>query len=220
MENVFQNYENQVWKEKELIIILNQDDIDISTWKIRANFSQNVSVYQLQEERTLGECLNFGIEKAKYDFIAKFDDDDYYAPNYLAQSMKFFNRTDADLVGKRTVYMYFEDEKILAIHKPGRENKYVKQGLKGATLIFKKEVSKKVVFPKLNLGEDTLFIRQCVKKGFKVFSVDRNNYVCLRTSKKNHHTWDTNNGILLRKSSIVCKTDDYKPFVNGERISL
>ncbi|PLR80349.1 hypothetical protein CVD25_14505 [Bacillus canaveralius] len=213
MENVFQNYENQVWKGKELIIILNRDDIDIGKWKIRAKFSQDVSVYQLQEKWTLGECLNFGIEKARYDFISKFDDDDYYAPNYLAKSMEAINKTNADLVGKRTIYMYFEAEQILAIHKPGKENKFVKQGLKGATLIFKKEISKKVLFPKLNLGEDTFFIRECIKNKFKVYSTDKNNYVCLRTSKAGHHTWDTNNGILLKKSSIVCKTDDYKPFV-------
>lgn len=213
MENVFQNYETQVLKEKELIIILNRDDISIDKWQIRAKFSQNVSIYQLQEKLTLGECLNFGIKKARYDFIAKFDDDDYYAPNYLSQSMEYFNKTNADLVGKRTIYMYFEDEKILAIHKPGKENKFVNQGLKGATLIFKKDISKKVWFPKLNLGEDTFFIRQCIKNKFKVYSIGKDNYVCLRTSKTGHHTWDTNNELLLKKSSIVCKTDDYRPFI-------
>ncbi|USK82051.1 glycosyltransferase family A protein [Peribacillus frigoritolerans] len=215
MENVFQNYNNQVWKEKELIIILNRNDMSIDSWEIRAKFFQDVSIYQLQEEWTLGECLNFGIEKAKYDFIAKFDDDDYYSPNYLAQSMECFNKTNADLIGKRTIFMYFEDKKILAIHKPGKENKIVNQGLKGATLIFKKEIINKVRFPKLNLGEDTFFIRQCIKNRLKVYSTDKNNYVCLRTSLTDHHTWDINNELLLRKSFIVCKTDDYKPFVLG-----
>jgi glycosyltransferase involved in cell wall biosynthesis len=213
MENVFINYASQVWKEKELIIILNKDDIRIDKWKLRAKDFQDVSIYQLHEELTLGECLNFGIEKAKYDTIAKFDDDDYYAPNYLAHSMEYFNKTNADLIGKRTIYMYFEDEKILAINKPGKENKFVNQGLKGATLLFKKVIIKKVWFPKLNLGEDTFFIRLCIKNRFKVYSTDKDNYVCLRTSKKDHHTWNINNEYLLKKSSIVCRTDDYKPFV-------
>jgi glycosyltransferase involved in cell wall biosynthesis len=213
MENVFQNYENQVWKEKELIIILNRDDINIDEWHKRAKFSQGVSIYQLPEECTLGECLNFGIKKATFDFIAKFDDDDYYAPNYLTQSMEYLYKTNADLVGKRTIFIYFEDKKILAIHKPGKENKFVNHGLKGATLIFKKSVSKKVSFPKLNLGEDTFFIRQCIKNNYKVYSIGKENYVCLRTSKTGHHTWNVNNESLLKKSLIVCKTDDYKPFI-------
>lgn len=213
MENVFRNYENQTWKEKELIVVLNQDDINIDKWKLRARFSQNVFIYQLQEKYTLGECLNFGIKRANYDFIAKFDDDDYYSPNYLTNSMGIFHMINVDLVGKRTVYMYFEDDKTLAIHKPGKENRYVTQGLKGATLIFKRNVSEKVLFPKLNLGEDTFFIRECIKNGFKAYSMDKNNYVCLRASQAGHHTWNISNDILLRKSSIICKTHDYKQLI-------
>ena len=213
MENVFRNYESQVWNEKELIIILNQDDMDITKWEERAKLTANVSIYQLQEDLTLGECLNFAMEKARYAFIAKFDDDDYYAPNYLAKSMDTLMKTNADVVGKRTVYMYFEDQKILALHKPGNENQFVKQGIKGATFLFKKEISEKVNFPKLNLGEDTYFLHQCAKNRFKVFSADKKNYVCLRISKPGHHTWKLNNEILLRKSSVICKTEDYKTFV-------
>lgn len=213
MESVFRNYESQTWKEKELIIILNKDDINIEKWQLRASLSRNVHVHQIQEEYTLGECLNFGIEKAKYDFIAKFDDDDYYSPYYLTRSMEVFNLTNVDLVGKQTVYMYFIDDKILAIHRPGRENRYVKQGIKGATLIFKKQITEKVLFPKLNLGEDTFFIKACIKNGFRVYSMDKSNYVCIRTSQREHHTWNINNEILLRKSSFICNTGDYKSFV-------
>ncbi|MCI4621423.1 hypothetical protein AT960_11155 [Priestia megaterium] len=215
MENVFQNYENQTWKRKELIIILNKDHMDIKKWKARAETVPNAFIYQLQEEKTLGECLNFGIEKARYNFIAKFDDDDYYAEKYLNDSMEVFNRVNVDLVGKRTIYMYFENKKVLALHKPGKENRFVTQGLKGATLIFKKEISEKILFPKLNLGEDTIFIRQCVKNGFKLYSMDRNNYVCLRTEKDGHHTWNIDNNILLKKSSIICETADYKTFIQS-----
>ncbi len=213
MENVFQNYNNQILKDKELIIILNQDDLNISKWKSNAKTYKNVSVYQLPEVCTLGECLNFAIQKARYDYIAKFDDDDYYAPNYLEHSIEALKKTKADVIGKRTVYMYFEDEKILAINKPGKENMLVRQGLKGATLVFKKEICEKVIFPKLNLGEDTIFLRQCIKNNFKLYSTDKRNYVCLRTSKLGHHTWNVSNIILLRKSSFVCKTDDYKPLI-------
>ncbi|MEH7440601.1 glycosyltransferase [Neobacillus drentensis] len=213
MENVFKNYESQVWKEKELIILLNKDDMDIVKWEKRAKESSNVTVCQLKEEVTLGESLNFAIDKAKYPFIAKFDDDDYYAPNYLSRSMDALLKTNADVVGKRTIYMYFEEEKILALHKPAKENQFVKQGIKGATLLFKKKICESVRFPSLNLGEDTAFLKECANNRYKVYSADKNNYVCLRTSKPGHHTWNLSNQILLRKSSFVCKTEDYKTFV-------
>jgi len=213
MENIFQNYSNQMWEEKELIIILNRDDLKIADWKAKAQSYKNVSIYQLPETTTLGECLNAAIQKAKYEYVAKFDDDDYYAPDYLEHSMDTLQKTKADVVGKRTVYMYFEDENLLAVNNPFRENIFVKQGLKGATLLFHKKICDEIQFPPLNLGEDTVFLKQCVKNNLKLFSADKRNYVCLRSSRPDHHTWNVNNSALKRKSTIVCQTEDYKPLI-------
>lgn len=213
MNQVFHNYDHQTWSEKELIIILNCNKMDIQKWRERASLSPQVSVYQLNEDITLGECLNYGIERAMHDYIAKFDDDDYYAPHYIAHNMDLLRHMKVDVVGKRSVYMYFEDQKILAILKPGKECMFVYHGLKGATLMFKKTIHRSIPFPKLNLGEDTYFIRKCVNHGYRLYAANKYNYVCVRTATQAHHTWNIRNGILLRKSSIVCTTDDYKPLV-------
>ncbi|UOE55079.1 glycosyltransferase family 2 protein [Bacillus sp. CMF12] len=209
MENVFENYENQVWKEKELIIILNNDEMDKAAWQKRAKESHNVTVFQLREEVTLGECLNIAILNSRYNIIAKFDDDDFYAPNYLAQSVRTLKKTKADIVGKRTVYMYFQKEKLLAIQKPGKENRFVKHGIKGATLVFRKEIMDHVRFPKVNLGEDTYFLKLCNKSKLKIYSGDKNNYACLRISQPGHHTWTADNDRLIRKSVPVSRTSDF-----------
>jgi cellulose synthase/poly-beta-1,6-N-acetylglucosamine synthase-like glycosyltransferase len=219
MENVFQNYENQVWIEKELIIILNKDDMDITKWEERARHSQGVTVYQLPEETYLGQCLNYGIGKAKYDFIAKFDDDDYYAPNYLTQSMKALNEMNADIVGKATIYMYFESSKSLVLHRPGRENKYNTK-LKGATLLFKKQIMEKVSFPEKNMGEDAIFVKQCKNQGFILYSTDRCNYACLRTSTTGHHTWGRSTEWLMERSNFLGETDDYKSLVQCPEVQI
>ncbi|MEK3857120.1 glycosyltransferase [Cytobacillus sp. FSL H8-0458] len=209
MENVFKNYENQVWKEKELIIILNNDEMNLSAWQKRAQQYPNVAVFQLPEEITLGECINFAVQKSRYDLIAKFDDDDFYAPYYLTQSILALKKSSADLVGKRTVYMYFQEEEMLAIHKPGKENQYVRIGIKGATMVFKKEIMNIVQFPKRNLGEDTFFLKLCSKQNLKIYSGDKNNYACLRISQPGHHTWAVNNAKLLKKSVPVSRTTDF-----------
>lgn len=213
MNNIFHNYDSQTLKEKELIIILNRDEIDKAIWEARASFSQNVSIFKLPEYVTLGECLNFGIKHAKFNVIAKFDDDDYYSSNYLMSSIETLNKTNADIIGKRTIYMYFEEDRTLVVHKLGKENKFVNQGLKGATLIFKKEVCQNIRFPNLNLGEDTYFIRKCIQNNYKAYSSDKYNYVCVRKSKEGHHTWKINNQILLNKSVFICKTENYKPII-------
>lgn len=41
---------------------------------------RNIHVYRAPQHHSLGACLNHAVKKAKYSYIAKFDDDDYYAP--------------------------------------------------------------------------------------------------------------------------------------------
>src|SRR5699024_408556 len=56
------------------------------------------------------------IPKAKYHYIAKFDDDDYYAPSYLQTSWDIFMKyPEADIVGKSSVYFYFQEQRLLCL---------------------------------------------------------------------------------------------------------
>ncbi|KGM46290.1 glycosyl transferase family 2, partial [Neobacillus niacini] len=87
ISNIIDNYTTQLFQDKELIIILNHDGLDINLVKSSIGSVKGVTIYQLPQNYTLGECLNYGIEKAKYDVIAKFDDDDYYGPEYLTEAM-------------------------------------------------------------------------------------------------------------------------------------
>ena len=100
IENVYENYQRQEWQDKELIIILNNNAMSLKKWQTKAKSYENVSVYQLSEAISLGNCLNFGIEQSKYDYIAKFDDDDYYSPKYLTQAMSELRGREHLLLGK------------------------------------------------------------------------------------------------------------------------
>ena len=136
MTNIFENYKRQKLDNKQLIIILNRDDMDISHWRDKANKYKNVSVYQLAEKYHLGKCLNYGISKANYDIIAKFDDDDYYAPCYLEEAVNTLKQRSASIIGKCTSYIYFEAKKALMIFRDGNEGKY-RRHVKGGSLVFR-----------------------------------------------------------------------------------
>lgn len=215
MDNVFKNYCRQNWGEKELIIILNKDEMELDTWKQEAEKYENVSVYQLSEELTLGECLNFGIDQSRYNYVAKFDDDDYYGPNYLNQAMEAFARTDAVIVGKRTIYMYFEKEKILTICSTGFENQYIKKVLKGGTIVLDKRIYPQIKFPTKNLGEDVGIQRQCIAQGLKMYATDRMNFSCIRHEDHTHTSHKVNDK-LLKKNKFIAYTDNFKKYLSTE----
>ncbi|WP_053362692.1 glycosyltransferase family 2 protein [Bacillus sp. FJAT-27251] len=212
LDNIFANYERQLWKEKELIIILNNDTMDLETWKKKANVYRQVSVFQLPEETLLGDCLNFGVEKAKYPYIAKMDDDDYYGPLYLTEAMTMLKQANADVVGKRTCFMYLKNEKELRLRFAGREKREVSI-LQGATIFTTKKLLQVIPFGKKNLGECLHFLKRCKKKGYKIYSSSCYNFAIVRNHAKSH-TWRPSNKYLSKTSRLYTRTESFAEIVN------
>ncbi len=158
--------------EKELIIILNKDDMDLAMWKKRASYYPNVSVFQLPEETSPGLCQNFAVHKAKYHIIAKFDDDDFYSPYYLKEQLHAFYNTGADIVGKRDCFYYLEGENKLVETTFSQENLFVER-VTDSSLMFRKEIFQTLQFPDLNRSYDNKFQQICLKNGFIIYSTSK-----------------------------------------------
>ncbi|MEK5301603.1 glycosyltransferase family A protein [Bacillus sp. FSL R10-2201] len=114
MDNIFANYERQIGEDKELIIILNRGTMYFERWEEKESGYRNVNIYQLGEEYTLGDYLNFAIDQSKYDYIAKFDDD-YYGAAYSIRSIEGFKKPDVSIVGKNSFYMYIKNERAFIL---------------------------------------------------------------------------------------------------------
>ncbi|WP_197046680.1 glycosyltransferase [Oceanobacillus salinisoli] len=212
IDAVFDNFTSQKWEEKELIIILNKDNMDIKLWKRRAKEFEKISVYQLPEDVTVGECQNFGVNKAKYPIIAKFDDDDYYSPYYLKGQVKALKNKGAHIVGKRDCFYYLEAKNALVKTTFNKQNQFVNK-VTDSSLMFRKEIFDHVQFPKHNKSFDRFFQEQCYKKGFKIYSTDRYNYTVVRRADKHTHTWQIPDEKLKRFSTNVKILNDYKSYV-------
>ena len=55
---------------------------------------------------SIGEKRNILIEKAKGEIIVQFDDDDYYAPNYVSSMVSALTHLGADLINLRGWFLY------------------------------------------------------------------------------------------------------------------
>lgn len=215
IENILNNYKRQEWSIKELIIIINNNEIDISDWKVKLKTDRSISIYKIDEKKTLGHCLNFGIRRSKYDYIAKFDDDDFYGEKYLRKLMPLFNYTDAHIVGKKSFFVYFKVDNTLILKFPECEKKQVSH-LAGATLVIDKEVFKKVKFSeKIVVGSDSDFCKNCTKQGFKLYSGNRFDYVCIRNSDKNKHTWKIDDKDLFAYSIKIVNTENFMRYIKS-----
>ena len=98
--SIVANYDRQCFKIKELIIIINSDLVDLKAIQNNYKTRTDILIFQLSEHVSLGSCLNYAYTKAKYNYIAKFDDDDYYGPYYLREMYDAFKKYNCDLVCK------------------------------------------------------------------------------------------------------------------------
>ena len=212
LKNIFLNFTRQKWKKKELIIIINSDKKNLAKWKDDIKRYKNVSVFWLPARISLGQCLNFAVRKAKYEWIAKCDDDDYYGPYYLSESVHFIKRTNADIVGKRSYYIFWTGSKQLRIRFPGQENRPSRL-VHGGTIIARKKILQAVPFADCSLGEDHRFLRACRLKGYRIYSMSRFNY-CYRRRNHRLHTWKADPRYLWKTSEKVAKTSHILKFVN------
>ncbi|SHJ50323.1 glycosyltransferase [Paramaledivibacter caminithermalis] len=219
MDSVFQNYTRQNYKNKELIIVLNNNKMDIEKYKKRAKKYKNIKVLKLDETATLGQCRNLAISHTSLDYIAIFDDDDYYGPNYLKSSIKVFNEVNADIIGKASFYIYFEKSKTLAIfhhNHINQENQYVEH-VADPSMIFNRKVFETIgYYPNSHTDPDAVFQGYCINYGFKIYSIDKFNFVLHRhPNPSKQHTWKVEEKDILKACYIVEKNiADYTKCVN------
>lgn len=206
--NILENFISQDYIEKELIITINYDSVIVPY-----TLPNNVYIYHLGSKYSLGKCLNYAIEHSNYPIIAKFDDDDYYGPKYLSDTVKPLQLENVGIVGKACTFVYFTEKQLIGIRNLSKENKYVDR-VTGSTLVFKRKLITKISFHDINLGEDIEFCNDCLNMGYKIFSTNRNHYVYIR-NRKDKHTWKMNNDYILKRCTNVSKIDNFKKYIKN-----
>ena len=208
LQNILNNYLRQDFSPKELIIIINNNAINLEHWRRQAVQYPNVKVLRIDEKIGQGACLNYAANQAVFDYVAKFDDDDYYAPAYLSNAVAALENSGAGVVGKASWFLYFEGSRTLALFAPCRENSFVDK-VTGATMLIRKDVVQRIRFRNLNAGEDVQFCRDCVNNNIRIYSTDRYNFVGIRRLNIGSHTWQDSESRILQDCEIISRTDDY-----------
>lgn len=158
-----------------------------------------IEILQLDGDNTLGFCLNKLVEMSSGEIVAKFDDDDYYLPNYLRDQVNILRVMEADLVGKASIYFHLSSNDALAKRWAHREHTWY-SFVAGATLVGWRETFIGVPFPDRSRGEDSSFLKEVEARGMHVYSADSFNYVAIR--RDSGHTWEISDADILAYSQV------------------
>lgn len=137
---------------KELVIIDDGEhpvaDLVPNLYSIRYFYSDKVS--------TVGEKRNKACEKAAGSIIVHWDDDDWYAADWITRQVDTLITTEADICGLNDIQFYcMLNNKSWVAKKRGSK----KPWLSGATLAYRKSFWNLYPFKSLQIGEDEVFVR-------------------------------------------------------------
>ncbi len=163
VQNAIDLFHRQDYANKELLILDSGCDELASV----VNHSQNVRIFADTDVRSLGEMRNYLCKRAKGEWIAIWDDDDWHAPNRLSVQVHEAESVQADLCGMDHLVYWDPATRNAFRYAPQLGG----QGwLAGGSLLFRKSVWEQTPFVSVSVGEDTLFVaahgdrRWCVIK--------------------------------------------------------
>ena len=142
----------QDYSNAELIII---DDGIKSNFNLIPSHPRISYFYYDEPLGTIGIKRNIACEKAKGEIIVHWDDDDYYASDWITNQVDALINSGADITGLNSVNFYSVLTEKSFIYQ---DTSLDKPWLCGATLVFKKSLWKKYHFVNLQVGEDSDFL--------------------------------------------------------------
>jgi glycosyltransferase involved in cell wall biosynthesis len=182
----------QDYPNAELVII--DDGLESATLLIPDH--PNIRYFYSRPLGTIGIKRNYACEQAKGDIIIHWDDDDWYASDWISKQIEALSSSKADITGLNQVIFYSP-----AMNKRWRyEDKDIEQPwLCGATIAYRKSFWQAHPFIDIQIGEDYDFVRNT---GAKIFALDYpNGFVAIL------HTGNTSikplENITHKKSEII-----------------
>ena len=117
---------------------------------------------------TIGTKRNYACEKARGDIIVHWDDDEWYAPDWITRTVNYLLNADADITGLEYISYYspvtdtFWKGSVKNRNNPSRAH----QWLNGPTIAYWKKFWASHPFQDLQKGEDDEFVQNPDARNF------------------------------------------------------
>lgn len=182
---VLKTVENQIHKNLTLTIVVNNMEVPAEIQRL-VDESLFANLHFMPNYKSIGYCINFGIEQVHSDFWAKFDDDDVYGPNYLSDMLLQQKYIDFDITGKSAIFTYLEmEDRVHIRHLQNRDT--LGHFIGGGTVLARTGTG---MFPEDVRGyADTLYFAKAMDSQKVILSADPFNFIQIRRADPASHTW-------------------------------
>ena len=207
LTSILANYRRQHYPEKELILLVADGTLDLDGIRRRLASEPEMNVFEAPETGLWGECLQFGLDRGRSEFITCFANEACYAEHYLTDLMTAFLYADAGIVGKCTHYAYLKDRRCLLVRRPGKEHQFVRS-LANSAMIARRDALEKIRSAEGLVHDAARFQQYCVEHSIRMYATDRFNHVLYSGQLRRGARPQVSDEEFLRGCVIVDYTDD------------
>jgi hypothetical protein len=162
-------------------------------------FDRPITVLEVPGDVVFGEALNRAVRAACGQYVAKWDDDDWYGPDFLADLSMAAHYSGADLVGCFAQLVYLE-QIHLTIYRSGGGSERVGRHVAGGTLFMgRDDLLRLGGFRPLQRHIDTALQQAVTASGGLVYRTHGLGYLYVR--RATGHTWNQPITRFLRSST-------------------
>ncbi|MEV7908152.1 glycosyltransferase family 2 protein, partial [Streptomyces anulatus] len=159
-----------------------------------------VTVIEADAATPFGEVLNLAAAKAGGEYVAKWDDDDWYGPEHLADLLLARSYAGADIVGTAAEFFYLEPLDVTVRRTDYTSEVWSDHVAGGTILLDRARFEETGGFPALPRGVDAGFLKAAHAAGARIYRTHGLGYV-LRRSVSAEHTWRLPLAHFLRVAS-------------------
>jgi hypothetical protein len=200
-----ESFESQVYPNKELLLMVNDNEVDMSKLREQLKSYSNVQVFQIHQEKNIGTCLNLGVSKANGKYWFKMDDDDFYGPRYLLDMVHLAEAADFHIIGKPTAFIYLQSEDTIYLRSNACQRQHLIGSMGIPHLCGATFGGTRACYPGFSeirrACVDSYFIDNAREIGQIVISGDIWNFIAYRAADKSVHTWRHHDGIITQKAT-------------------
>lgn len=179
IEETIQSVLRQSYENFEIILIYDDENQrDLNFIKKIQQIDKRINLFINQKSLGAGQSRNFGIEKAKGEYIAFLDADDIWKKDKIKKQIDFM-MIERALISHTSYEVINESGEVLNARKAKDYNNYNSLlyscdiGL--STVIAKKELfNSDIIFPNLKTKEDFVLWLKILKNNIKIYSLDEN----------------------------------------------
>lgn len=149
LSRLIEIYHAQDYQDKELSILM-----DVYGVHTAMSVGDRIWQWGTEKKMTVGAKRNELVENATGEIVIHFDSDDYYAPDFITQSVNHLLNSGADLTGLSTAFFFQNDPEAAWVYEYKGQQPYVI----GSGMCYYKSVWERNKFKDISEGEDRLFL--------------------------------------------------------------